>query len=165
MLPSSPFFSSSPLPLILPKKTNQKAEVEKNASKFQLGFNCDDDSRIHWRRIRINRYTGYGYSHWYSYAYSCAWVSVFFADCLPYWLRLKHSDLQHSLRFFRFIIIYLLLCLLLNSISISISIPMIFSGRLPKNLLLSSPRSLQSFNLFNLGGLSKFIFLAPSSTV
>lgn len=151
MLPSSP-----PSPLLLsllpPKKTNQKAEVEKNASKFQLAFNCDDDSRIHWRRIRINRYTayGYGYSNWYSFG--------FFADCLPYWLRLKRSDLQHSLRFFRFIIIFIYYYCVYYWIRIRFQFRFqfrwFFQGACHKNWKLV----VVATSIFNLGGLSKFIY-------
>lgn len=86
------------------------------------------------------------------------YLCFFFADCLPYWLRLKRSDLQHSLRFFRFIIIFIYYYCVYYWIRIRFQFQFqfrwFFQGACHKNWKLV----VVATSIFNLGGLSKFIY-------
>lgn len=145
MLPTS--LSPSPL---FPLLRYQKEEVEKNASKFQLGFNCDDDSWIHWRRIRINRY-----SNWYSHAYSQCRLSSILIKAL------KRSDLQHSLRFLSvfgllLLFIYYYCVYYWIRFQFRFQFRWFFQGAcLQVTCCCCCCRRLDHFRVFNLGGLSK----------
>lgn len=150
--PLSPSLILPLLPLIPPKKTNQKAEVE----KIRVNFNW------HLIAMTTREFIGDAFEsidtlRTATGTRTCIRLACFFADCLPYWLRLKRSDLQHSLRFFRFIIIFIYYYCVYYWIRIRFQFRFqfrwFFQGACHKNWKLV----VVATSIFNLGGLSKFI--------